>query len=67
VEIAPAFGELTSIKAVYPHQLGNIELELRRNGSNVEGSVTVPASMKATFVWGDKTKELRSGKQNFKL
>jgi hypothetical protein len=67
VEIAPAFGDLTSIKAVYPHNLGNIELDLKRNGPQVEGSVTVPPGMNATFIWGDKKKELMAGKQNFKL
>ncbi|MEI7829628.1 MAG: alpha-L-rhamnosidase C-terminal domain-containing protein [Prolixibacteraceae bacterium] len=67
VEIAPAFGDLTSIKAVYPHNLGNIELDLKRNGMELEGSVTIPTGMNASFVWKDKKKELRAGKQNFKL
>jgi alpha-L-rhamnosidase len=67
VEIAPAFGEMTQIKAVYPHNLGNIELDLKRNGLQLEGSVTVPTGMKATFIWGDNKKELKAGKQNLKL
>jgi len=67
VEITPAFGELTSINTVYPHHLGNIELDIKRNGLQVEGSVTVPTGMKATFVWRDKKKELKAGKQYFKL
>ncbi|MCX6224709.1 MAG: hypothetical protein NTV01_08165, partial [Bacteroidia bacterium] len=54
VEIAPAFGELTQIKAVYPHHSGNIELDLKRTGTKVEGTVTIPAGMQASFVWGDQ-------------
>ncbi len=63
VEIAPSFGELNRIKAVYPHHSGNIELDLTRSGLNVEGTVTVPAGMKVTFILGDKRKELKAGKQ----
>jgi len=67
VEIAPSFGELTQIKALYPLALGNIELDLKRNGLNVEGSVTVPSEMRATFVWGTKRIILKSGSQTIKL
>jgi len=63
VEIAPAFGELTSIKAVYPHPLGNIELDLKRNGEKVQGSVTIPQGMQADFVWGTQKISLNVGKQ----
>ena len=67
VEIAPAFGELTQIKAVYPHNLGNIELDLKRSQSRVEGSVMVPEGMKASFVWGTKKINLKPGKQTVSL
>ena len=67
VEIAPAFGELTHIKAIYPHNLGNIELNLERVGSKVQGTVIIPEGMKASFVWGSQKMELRTGKQNFRL
>ena len=66
VEIAPAFGELTHIKAVYPHHLGNIELDLKRTQSKVEGSIIIPEGMKATFVWGTQKINLRVGQQNIK-
>jgi alpha-L-rhamnosidase len=67
VEIAPSFGELTSIKAVYPHPLGNIELHLHRSESKVEGTVTVPEGMTSTFVWGTEKIDLRAGNQNIRL
>jgi len=67
VEIAPAFGELTHIKAVYPHHLGNIELDLQLIGIKVEGIVTVPKEIEATFVWGKQSVKLKSGKQTIQL
>jgi len=67
VEIAPSFGELSQIKAVYPHPLGNIELDLQKVDSKVEGTITVPAEMQTTFVWGNQKISLRLGKQNIKL
>lgn len=67
VEIAPSFGELTQIKAVYPHPLGNIELDLQKVDSKVEGTITVPDEMLVTFVWGNQKLNLRSGKQNIRV
>jgi len=67
IEIAPSFGELTQIKVVYPHPLGNIELDLRKVGTRVEGTIIVPKEMQATFVLGNKKLNLRSGKQNIRV
>ena len=67
VEIAPSFGELTRIKAIYPHHLGNIQLDLVRQGDEIEGSVTVPTGMDATFVWGDEKISLKAGDQKIKM
>lgn len=67
VEIAPSFGELTSIKAIYPHPLGNIELDLRKVDSRVEGTIVTPKEMQCTFVWGNQKQSLRGGKQNIRM
>ncbi|NEW85501.1 MAG: hypothetical protein GZ094_24495, partial [Mariniphaga sp.] len=67
VEIAPIFGELIQIKAVYPHHLGNIELDLKRNGLIVEGSVTIPEGIKASFIWGAHKTDLKPGRQRIKF
>jgi len=67
VEIAPAFGELTSIKAVYPHPLGNIELDLKKMDSRVEGTIFIPKEIEAYFVWGTQKISLKSGIQTVKL
>lgn len=64
IEIAPAFGELTQIKAVYPHHLGNIEINLKRDGKKVSGSIVIPNGIsKADFVWRGKQLGLSKGKQ----
>jgi hypothetical protein len=68
IEIAPAFGELTQIKAVYPHHLGNIELDLKREGIKVSGSVVIPEGIsKADLVWRGKKIGLIAGKQMVNL
>jgi len=68
IEIAPAFGELTQIKAVYPHHLGNIELDLKRDGTKVSGSVVIPDEIsEATFVWRGKKLAMNKGKQIINL
>lgn len=67
VEIAPSFGELTIIKAVYPHPLGNIELDLRKVSSGVEGTIVTPKEMQCTFVWNGQKQNLRGGKQNIRV
>jgi hypothetical protein len=67
VEIAPSFGELKQIKAVYPHPLGNIELDLQKTGSRVEGTITTPKEIQCTFVWDNQKRNLKAGKQNIKV
>ncbi len=67
VEIAPEFGRLEQIRAVYPHYLGNIKLDLQRKGSKIAGSVTVPDGMEASFVWGNTILSLKQGKQEINL
>jgi alpha-L-rhamnosidase len=67
LEIAPSFGELTQIKAVYPHPLGNIELDLRKVDARVEGTITTPKEIQCTFIWGDQKLKLKAGKQSIKL
>ncbi|MFW6290073.1 MAG: alpha-L-rhamnosidase C-terminal domain-containing protein, partial [Mariniphaga sp.] len=67
IEIAPAFGEYDNIKAVYPHHLGNIEINLEKDDMKLKGEITVPAGMEAAFKWGRKNIKLKSGKQKVNL
>lgn len=67
VDIAPSFGDLTEIRAVYPHHLGNIEMDLKRSETGVEGDITIPAGTKASFVWQNRKISLKEGKQKIKI
>lgn len=67
VEINPSFGDLTRMNAVYPHHLGNIEMNLKRDGKVVTGEIAIPQGMQASFTWGNKKISLKEGKQNIKL
>ena len=67
IEIIPSFGQLTHIKAVYPHHPGNIELDLNRNIQSVEGEITIPEGIEAVFIWNGKRTQLRTGKQKINL
>ncbi|NJK87395.1 MAG: hypothetical protein HC906_16845 [Bacteroidales bacterium] len=67
VNIQPSLGSLTYLKAVYPHNLGNLELELKKYKSGIEAEINVPAEMKAWFLWDNQKIELKPGKQFLKL
>jgi len=62
VEIAPSFGELRQIKAVYPHLLGNIEMNLNKENSKLIGEISIPSGMEAIFFWNGKKQILAHGK-----
>ncbi len=64
VVIAPHPGNLKSVRAVYPHHLGDISLTLRKTGKGTEAEIIVPEEIKATFKWGNRKIALKSGKQN---
>jgi len=67
IEIAPEFGKLKSINAVYPHWLGNIEMNLVATDTGVKGELTIPEGMKAVFRWKDKKINLKTGRQTIQL
>jgi len=64
VEIAPTFGELTTIDAVYPLSDGAIKLNLTRNGDEISGTAFIPQNIKATFKWNGKKIQLSPGVEN---
>jgi alpha-L-rhamnosidase len=67
VEIAPEFGKLTMINAVYPHWLGNIEMNIVLIGQGVKGEITIPEGMKAVFKWKNRQITLKTGKQKIQF
>jgi len=67
LDIAPSFGDLKRISALYPHHLGNLIMNLNRDGSRVSGEITIPNGMDATFVWGNTKLRLKPGKQSVRM
>ena len=67
VTISPEFGELTKISASYPHHKGKIEMNLTRKQNLVYGELTIPDGMEATFIWGNKIVNMKTGKQTINL
>jgi alpha-L-rhamnosidase len=67
IEIKPIFSEINSIKAVYPHHLGKLQLQLKKESTRLTGSITVPKGMKTELVWNGKKTFLKSGKNEINL
>ncbi len=67
VDITPALGEFGEIRALYPHHLGNIEMNLIQDGSKIKGKITVPAGMEVTLRQGRQKMLLKPGKQEINL
>lgn len=65
VNIAPAFGPLSWIKASMPHPNGMIYLELQKTqqGKGIKGKIELPEKLSGTFYWEGKEIELHEGKQ----
>jgi hypothetical protein len=63
VEIAPELGHLKKVDAIYPHPLGNIEMNLRVENGLLKGTIKIPMGMTAVFKWKGKTRILKTGEQ----
>lgn len=62
IEIEPAFGKLTFIKAKMPHPKGLIEIDLKKTGNGITGFVLIPENTTGFFKWKGETKVLNGGK-----
>jgi hypothetical protein len=51
VHIAPHLGNLTSLKASYPHPQGTIEVEYHRQGDGLDATITLPGTLTGSFVY----------------
>jgi alpha-L-rhamnosidase len=54
VRIAPHLGNLTSLKASYPHPQGMIEVEYHRQGDGLDTTITLPGTLTGSFVYEGK-------------
>ena len=63
VRIAPQLGALSSVSARMVHPLGEIAVELVKEGDELHGEVRLPVGMTGKFVHGGRAIDLREGRQ----
>ncbi|HEY1767756.1 MAG TPA: alpha-L-rhamnosidase C-terminal domain-containing protein [Terracidiphilus sp.] len=61
VQIAPHLGLLPALTADFPHPQGTIHVEYRREKDKLNALVTLPGTLRGTFLYGGKTWQLRPG------
>ena len=67
VRIAPDLGPLTQASGALPHPLGDIEVDLQREGDALRGSVILPPGLRGAFSHNGKMLALRSGRTEIAL
>jgi len=64
VGIAPALGPLRRAAGRVPHPLGDIDVQLEREGkSGVKAEITLPRGLSGSFEWMGQRRPLREGRQ----
>jgi hypothetical protein len=67
IEIKPAFGKLSFIKAKMPHPNGFIEVDLVKNESGgISGFISIPENTTGNFYWNGEQQILIGGKCEIK-
>ena len=61
VRIAPHMGDLPSLTASYPHPQGAIKVEYRRQGNQLNATITLPGTLAGSFVFNGKAWPLKPG------
>lgn len=68
VSIEPSLGTLNSVKATYPHYLGDINIDLKKTKDNgIEGMIELPKGLRGVFKFKDKITGLNDGVQKIKF
>jgi len=67
VRIEPHLGTLHQVAGTVPHPAGLIRVELRRAGTGLRGTVTLPAGVTGEFRWGGRSLPLHAGEQIVEL
>ena len=62
VEIKPSFGKLDQLKGKFPHPKGEILIDIRKNGNDVKGFITLPGEIKGSMWYNGEKVELSGGK-----
>ena len=67
VRIAPQLGPLHAASGSLPHPRGSIRMDLRREGEQLRGLVTLPEGLPGTFHWAGQEQTLAPGTQEILL
>ena len=61
IQVAPALGDLSYVKASMPHPNGNIYLDLRKVNKRLVGIITLPNRTKGFYKYGNMKLQLNQG------
>src|SRR2546423_2631734 len=68
VRIAPALGPLRRAEGRVPHPLGDIDVQLVREGQHgLHAEVTFPSGLTGEFLWHDQRRQLHAGRQTIRF
>jgi len=67
VRIAPHLGPLDHLTASFPHPLGDIKVEYRREGSGLTATIILPENLTGDFIYDSKTQPLKSGLNSIRV
>jgi hypothetical protein len=68
VRIAPALGPLRRASGMVPHPLGDIEVELAREGRRgLRAEITLPRGLSGVLEWQGQRRRLHEGRQIIRL
>jgi len=61
VLVRPLLDNLQFVKSSMPHWAGELSLELKKKGNQIEGKISLPPGITGRLEWGGKTMELKPG------
>jgi alpha-L-rhamnosidase len=67
LKMAPEFGKLNQIEAVFPHYNGDIKINLKKKGRHLTGEIFVPDDIQMRLEWNNKSHLLSKGKNSIEI
>ena len=67
VLIRPQLQSLSKVQGSIPHWAGKLDVAFEKKGEGLTGKVILPKGISGRLVWGQKTIELKEGKNSIKL
>jgi hypothetical protein len=68
VSITPALGPLHRAEGRVPHPLGDIDVQLMREGARgLRADITLPRGLSGIIEWQGQSRQLRDGRQTIRF